>query len=230
MSDNPGFIDILASTLHDTKNSLGLLFNTLTNVIERCQKRDDSLSREFNLLQYEIKRLNHNMIRLLALYKAERSQFTVNIDYHSVSECIEDVAMQSEPILCSKGIEIETDCSGTLFWAFDRGLICEILDNVLNNASRYTKDKVRVSAREEDNYLIFRVEDNGPGYPDSMILSSGGSSLRKKAIDFRTGSTTLGLYFAELSAEYHVNKGRKGSICITNGGNLGGGIFKLSLP
>jgi K+-sensing histidine kinase KdpD len=149
VDDKMEFLDILASTLHDTKNSLGILSNTLTEIIEYFKEHDDSLFREFNTLQYEIKRLNHNQIRLLALYKAEKSQFTINMDYHSVSECIEEVVLQNEPILSSKGIKIETDCSEMLFWAFDSSLIHGILDNVLNNAYRYTKDKVKLSANKE---------------------------------------------------------------------------------
>lgn len=230
MDNNLNFIDILASTLHDTKNSLGLISNTLSKIIESYQEKDSSLSRDFNLLQYEIKRLNHNQIRLLSLYKAERSQFNVNIDYHSVSECVEDVIMQNEPFFTSKGIETEIDSSEMLFWAFDRVLICGILDNVLMNALRYTKDKVMVSACEAGGYLILKVEDNGPGYPENMLMNAEENRLRNKSVDFNTGSTKLGLYFAKLVASFHVNKERKGYIVLTNGGPLGGGAFTLYLP
>ena len=230
MNNNINFIDILASTLHDTKNSLGLLSNTLAKIIESCQEKDSSLSQDFNLLQYEIKRLNHNQIRLLALYKAEKSQFSVNVDYHSVSECLEDVAIQSEPFLASKGIEIELDCPETLFWAFDRSLIGGILDNVLNNALRYTKEKVRISAGEVNGYLILSVYDNGAGYPASMLVNGEDDILLKESVDFNTGSTMLGLYFAKLVAGLHVNKERQGYIALSNGGQLGGGTFALYLP
>lgn len=230
MDSGINFVDILASTLHDTKNSLGLLSNTIANIIERHQAADSSLAQDFNLLQYEIKRLNHNQIRLLALYKAEKSQFFVSIDYHSVSECIGDVAMQSAPLLASKGIEIEIDYQESLFWAFDQGLICGIMDNVLNNALRYTKDKVRVSAFEVNGYLLLKVEDNGAGYPESMLINEKDGIELQKAIDFNTGSTMLGLYFAKLVASCHVNRERKGYIALTNGGALGGGTFSLYLP
>lgn len=230
MDDKLDFLDILASTLHDTKNSLGMLSNTLAEIIERYKDRDDSLFREFNMLQYEIKRLNHNQIRLLSLYKAERSQFAINIDLHSVSECLEEVVLQNDHILGSKGIEIETDCQEGLFWAFDRGLVSGILDNVLNNAFRYAKDKVRLSVARDGLYLAIRLEDNGPGYPEEMLMDGREGSFRRETIDFGTGSTGLGLYFSMLVAGSHVNKDRKGRITITNGGTLGGGVFTLYIP
>jgi two-component system sensor histidine kinase SenX3 len=228
VNDSMDFLDILASTLHDTKNSLAMISNTLAEII--AQQQGDSLSREFSVVQYEIKRLNHNQMRLLSLYKAERSQFAINIDYHSVSECIEDVVLQNEPIFSAKSIESEMDCSETLFWAFDRSLISGILDGVLNNVFRYTKDKVRVSARVEGKYLMLRIEDNGPGYRESMLFSGREGTLQKKTIDFNTGSMGLGLHFAQLVAESHKNKDSKGYIAIANGGALGGGVFTLYIP
>lgn len=224
------FIDILASTLHDTKNSLGLLSNTLTNIIERCQGQDHSLSREFSLLQYEIKRLNHNQIRLLTLYKEERAQFSLNLDYHSVIDIIEDVALQNEPLLSSRGIDIEIDCHTELLGVFDRALVSGILDNALNNSFRYSKERVRISACNEDNYLLFKVEDDGPGYPPSMQFNHREGESLTKCVDFKTGSTTLGLYFAKLVAQYHRSKDRAGFISITNHSIFGGGVFALYLP
>ncbi len=224
------FPDIIASTLHDMKNSLGMLFNTLEEIIEQCKEQSCPSCEGFYMLQYEIKRLNHNMIRLLSLYKAERSQFTINVDFYSVSESIEDVILQSGHILSSKGIEIETDCPEELFWAFDRSLISVVLDNVLNNAFRYAKDKVRISAGEENGYMLIKIEDDGPGYPEFMLVGEQDELSYKKTIDFDAGSTGLGLYFSMLIAKSHVNNDREGYISIVNGSPLGGGVFTIHLP
>lgn len=230
MSDTLDFLDILASTLHDTKNSLGMISSTLAEIAAQQQEQGDSLSREFSVMQYEIKRLNHNQIRLLSLYKAHRSQFVINRDYHCVSECIEEVVMQNEPILLAKGIDSELDCPGELFWTFDRSLVGGIVDSVLNNTFRYTRDKVRVSAAEAGGYLVLKVEDNGDGYPEAMLIGSREETLRKKAIDFNTGSMGLGLYFAQLVARSHRKGDTGGYITLGNGGALGGGVFSLYIP
>lgn len=224
------FLDIFASTLHDMKNSLGMLFNTLEENIEQCKEKECSLFEGFYTLQYEIKRLNHSMIRLLSLYKAERSQFMINIDYYSVDEFIDDIVLQNEHLLSSRGIEIETDCPEGLFWAFDRGLLSGVLENVLNNAFRYTRDKVKISADKEDGRLFFRIEDNGPGYSEYMLVDDKEKSSYKKTIDFGTGSTGLGLYFSMLVAKSHTNADREGYISIINGGAFGGGVFSIYIP
>jgi len=230
MEDKMDFLDILASTLHDVKNSLGILFNTLEESIEQCREKECSLYGGFFTLQYEIKRLNHNMIRLLSLYKKEKSQFTINVDYYPVDEIIDDIVIQNKPLLSSKGIEIETDCPEGLFWTFDRSLVSGVLDNVLNNSFRYTKDKVRISANKEGEYLLLRIEDNGRGYPECMLVDDKEELSYKRTIDFDSGSTGLGLYFSMLVAKSHMNENREGYISILNGGALGGGAFTIYIP
>ena len=224
------FSDILASTLHDTKNSIGLLFNTLEEIISQCKAQSCSSYHGFYMLQYEIKRLNNNLIRLLSLYKATKDQFLINVDYHSVLDFFEDVLMQNEPVLNSKGIVLELDCSEELFWTFDRGLLGGVVDNIINNTFRYTKSKVMTSAREENGYLVIRIEDDGPGYPECMLFNDGQSGIFSKEVNFNTGSTGLGLYFAMLVAKSHNNKQKEGFISITNGGSYGGGVFTIYIP
>ncbi len=230
MDDQMNFADILASTLHDTKNSLGLLFNNLEDIIARCREQNCQRHTEFYALQYEIQRLNHSLIRLLSLYKAERSQLAANIDYHAVDDFLEEVTVAHERLLASRGIELIAQCDESLSWAFDSNLIGGVLDNIINNAFRYALTTVKVTAHAEDGYLVVQVEDDGAGYPSSMLINENREPHFKKDIDFKTGSTGLGLYFALMVAGMHENDGKKGFISIVNGGALGGGVFSVYLP
>lgn len=230
MNKKLDFRDILASTLHDTKNSLGILFNTLEEVIEECRERNCAAHERFYILQYEVKRLNNSLIRLLSLYKAEESQFAVHPDYYCVSDFLEDVAFQHKPLLSARGIDIFVDCPEELFWTFDRNLVSGVLDHVLNNAFNYTKDKVLICAGQGTEGLVLKVEDNGDGYPDCMIFDTGHGAAPQDTVNFNTGNTGLGLYFSMLVANSHVNAGREGHISVKNGGVLGGGVFSIFLP
>jgi two-component system, OmpR family, sensor histidine kinase SenX3 len=230
MTDKMDFSDILASTLHDTKNSLGLLFNNLEDIITDCREKKCPSHVEFYKLQYEIKRLNHGLIRLLSLYKAEKSQLAINIDYHSIGDILEEVTIQHESLLNARGIRIETDCDPALFWALDRNLIAGVLDNIINNAFRYTKEKVKISSLVENGYLVIRIEDDGIGYPPSMLFNEKNNPEFKKGIDFQTGSTGLGIYFSVMVSALHKNNERLGFISIANGGALNGGVFSIYIP
>jgi len=227
--DKIDFLDILASTIHDTKNSLSILFNTMEEVTGECRERNCATHQRFYALQYEIKRLNGSLIRLLSLYKAERGKFSINMDLYSVGEFLEEVVLENQPLLASKGINTEVNCPDSLFRAFDQGLVASVLHNVLNNAYHYAGDRVRISAREEKGYLLLQVEDNGKGYPASMIMDTENYPAGKTDV-FKTGSTGLGLYFSMLVAQSHTNGEREGRISVENGGAFGGGVFTIHLP
>lgn len=230
METKMSFSDILASTLHDTKNSLGILFNNLEDIIASCRSENCARHSDFYMLQYEIQRLNHSLIRLLSLYKAEKSQLSANIDYHGISDILEEVTAAHEILLGSRGIKLLTQCDNRLFWAFDRSLVEGVLDNVINNAFRYAQVTVKISALVENGYLVLKIEDDGKGYPATMLMNEEKQPEFKQEIDFKTGSTGLGLYFSMMVAGMHVNQGKKGFISVVNGGSLGGGVFSIYLP
>ena len=52
----------------------------------------------------------------------------------------------------------------------------------------------------------------------------------KRGISFETGSTGLGLYFADIVARLHQAGDATGCIRLSNDSRLGGGCFTLELP
>ena len=71
------------------------------------------------------------------------------------------------------------------------------------------------------------IADDGIGYPEFMLKEQENFI---KSIDHSTGSTGLGLYFAGQIARLHKQGENKGTIKLLNGGELKGGIFRLTLP
>ncbi|MBI5603131.1 MAG: sensor histidine kinase, partial [Deltaproteobacteria bacterium] len=179
-------------------------------------------------LQYEAKRVNNNLIQLLTLYKMDKAQLTLNIDYQVVSEIIEEAVLYNKPLLDSKAIHIEVDCSDGFSWFFDRDLIGGVINNVLNNAFRYAKEVIKITARKDARgFLNIQIEDDGAGYPEHMLNKVPDTPM---ATGFFTGGTGLGLYFAHSVAKLHKNKDREGYILITNSQDQEGGCFSIYLP
>ena len=217
----------LASTTHDMKNSLSMMLNVIDEIVDNCGPDNCSSHKQLLQMQYEAKRVNNNLVQLLTLYKMDKNQLSINISLYPVSELLGETILQNRTLLDYKGIEIFSECPDDLSWFFDRDLISGVINNVLNNAFRYAKDKITLRASEKDGCLVISIEDNGEGYPDSMIESGNQTS---KGVSFKTGSTGLGLYFASVIAMVHKNKGREGSIALSNGGEYGGGCFTITLP
>lgn len=223
------FTDFIASSIHDMKNSLNIQVSSLEKVAVHCRQQGDSTSFEsLGQIIYQANRMNSNLIQLLSLYKLGKSIYPVDIVEHSVFEVIQEALLQNQSVMDFKGISISVDCDENCYWYIDRDLLTGILINALNNAYNYTLDKIRVVAKIEGGILELRVEDNGRGYPQSMLQDDG--VMANKGISFSSGSTGLGFYFSSLVAKMHINGTQQGALIIENGGAYGGGCFVVKLP
>ncbi|MEO5357582.1 MAG: HAMP domain-containing histidine kinase [Nitrospirae bacterium YQR-1] len=222
------FATILASAVHDMKNSLSMLLNYLDEVVDYFKEIEVPEAVQLTHLHYEAKRVNNNLIQLLSLYRLDKSMYSLNITYNSVSELFNELVVQNMTMLEHKNISFETECEDDLYWFYDQDMVAGVLNSTINNSFRYTKSKLRLAAIVEEGYLKITVEDDGCGYPKSLMETTSNHS--GKSINFNSGSTGLGLFFAEIVADFHTNKNKKGYITLANGCTLGGGCFSLYLP
>jgi len=221
------FSAIIASSVHDMKNSLCMLLGALDEIMTRCEPASCPSFEGFSHVRYEGNRVNNSLIQLLSLYRISNGQYSLNLTENDVEECLEECFLESQGLLQLKGIESALNCDEELFWFFDYNLIVGLLNSVINNSYKYTKSIVRLSAYIEENYLVISVEDDGNGYPSAMLHED---KSHVPGIDYKTGSTGLGLYFASQIASMHESKGRRGYISTTNDGANGGGRFAIYLP
>lgn len=220
------FSDILASSIHDIKNALSMVTGTIEQLT--CDPQfalvdDPKITR----LQLEAQRVNHDLIQLLVLYRHENGKLSPNLTEINLEEFIEEIVVENRALSEARGIRIDTVCDPSINGFFDEHLIRIVINNALNNAQRYTRDQILLSADATEDYLRLRIEDNGEGFPETMLeLQAALESAQR--ID--QGRTQLGLYFSNLIAHLHADKDRRGFIRLANNVDLCGGCFSLWLP
>jgi K+-sensing histidine kinase KdpD len=217
-----------AMVSHDIKNSLGILLRDINKITGDCQVTGCGLRKECADMEYEVRRINSNLVKMLTLFKVEQGDYMLNIDAHSVYEFIEELMLEHGLIMREKEIDYTIDCADDLFWYFDRNLMTGVLGNAINNAIRYTKSRIRIAARSTSEGLQLAVEDNGLGFTPSM-LEQQVVTLQEES-GFINNNTSLGIYFTKLALDMHQHDGLSGKIAMQNGGELGGGQFFMSLP
>lgn len=219
------FAGLLASSIHDMKNSLGIVLGTLDDLVESDLTgagRDRVAG-----LQQETRRVREHLVQLLALYRMEHSGFAPNICEQSVEAFLEDCLLRDKPMMDARGLEGELDCRADLYWCFDPDLVAGVIGNAMHNAARYARGRLMLAAEVRDGWLRVSVNDDGEGVPAAM---TGAAVDGPAAIDFSSGSTGLGLCFSANAAALHGAAGRRGHVRLENGGALGGGLFVLCLP
>ncbi len=222
------FSAVLASSVHDMKNSLCMIIQSLENLAQEVSADNPSYADKFSSLHYEASRLNGGLIHLLALYRHDLDAMPLNVDEVFVEELFDELIAKNDLYIESKGIELETCVETDLAWYFDFDLVMNLINDVLVNAMRYSENKIRLSAAiTEQHCLQITIEDNGCGYPQDLLNSSANPTDKR---NLQAGRTGLGLYFASMIAKAHRVGDTTGSIKLTNGGDLGGSVFTLTLP
>ncbi|WP_409521316.1 sensor histidine kinase [Massilia sp.] len=222
----------LASTAHDMKNSISVLSGTLERLLDGASPQTETAYPQMAQMLYQTRRLNDNLMQLLALYKqVGQPEYPFDVQAIPMVELAEQVAALGRVLLQSRGIAFEVEVDTDLIWHLDEDLIVGVVSHAVNNAVNYTRDRIRLALRQEGDLLEIRVEDNGDGYPQAL-LDAGAEAMSgvSSGVDFRTNSAGLGLYFAREVARMHRHRGRHGAVRLENGGRLGGGCFILTLP
>tara|TARA_R110001583_G_C5665925_1_gene410121 strand:+ start:7052 stop:7738 length:687 start_codon:yes stop_codon:yes gene_type:complete len=224
--DQLDFSTVLATSIHDMKNSLFMLLQS----IESLNLADNLTAHQHQSvadLHYQTSRINSTLMQLLALYRDEKKQLPIYIEQNSVNELITDIVERHRLYLQSRHINVSIEIKNDLIAYFDLDLINYLLGDIFINALRHTKDSVIISVSYETPFLVFKVEDNGNGYPQDMLDVNRNSSYTFNANKGRSG---LGLIFAKKIAEQHKTDNHKGNISLENKPNNSGSIFTLRLP
>ena len=220
----------LASTAHDMKNSISVLSGTLERLLDGATPETEKAYAQMAQMLYQTRRLNDNLMQLLALYKqVGKAGYPFDLQPLEVGQVVEQVAALARVLLESRCIALELDYDPEQMVHADEDLIVGVISHAVNNALHYTRDRIRLSVRELDGALEIRVEDNGEGFPPAL-LAAGTPASDASGVNFLTNSAGLGLYFSGEVARMHQHRGRHGAVRLENGGQLGGGCFILTLP
>ena len=207
------------------KNSIGMLLSTVEQLDQSEVSEDRDSKSKLALLHAEASRINNDLVHLLGIYRMDQDHLCLNYQECFVFDILQDQVVNNGIIFRSESLKVEIECDDKLSWFFDEQLIADVIGNVLINAAKYAKSSIIIKAEVIESFLKISVLDDGNGYPEKML--SNPDEL-KNGIDFATGSTKLGLFFASRIALEHQKDEQSGYIHLEN--YDGGGMFSLCLP
>lgn len=227
ITENLDFSSVIAVAIHDMKNSLSLLMQTIEQLAKQIPETDTSAREGINNVHYEANRMNITLVQVLSLYRSELDALPVNIDECFIIDILEELVESNRTYINQKDICVTINVHQDLCWFLDRELIYLMVHDVLINAIRYGCDHIEINAQEIDTRLHISVTDDGSGYPETMLEMA---TVNLSTFCISEGRTGLGLFFARLIAQAHKNKAESGFIKLSNDEKTGGSIFELSLP
>ena len=118
-------------------------------------------------------------------------------------------------------IDWSLDCPPELTAPVEEGDLAEILGNLLDNARKWARSEVHISARSEADNVELTIEDDGPGVPESDRARVMGRGTR---LDESVPGSGLGLSIVKVVVEAYG-----GELNLSNSAR-GGLSVRLSLP
>lgn len=192
---------LLNSLSHELRTPISTIIaatdNLQTNNKRLTPENKSELLEEISTASF---RLNQQVENLLNMSRLEAGFIQPKKDWCDISEIIYDAVKRVEDNKIHQQIHISINPGIPLF-KLDKGMLDQIIYNLLNNAVIYTKHDccIKIMATSYANILEIIVEDNGPGFPKEEIKNVFDKFYRLK--NSGTGGTGLGLSIVKGFAE-----------------------------
>ncbi len=222
----------LSNISHEIRTPLNSIIGFSDLLIE---KEDDDEKIEFlSIIKYSSNKLLDIVNDVIDISRLETGQMKITREYFDIGEFISFVfkIYESDKVLLSKNnlaikLDLPDYLKGQKLYS-DKTRIQQILNNLINNAIKYTdKGEIELSLElsriNGTDMLVFKVKDTGRGIPDNMLNIIFDRFRQVEENDYRTG-TGLGLSICKGIVEL-----LGGQIWVESTVGLGS-IFYFSIP
>lgn len=220
-------IKLYNTLLNSLSHELRTPIATILGAVDALQEGSGKLSKgQASELLFEIDkaswRLNRQVENLLNMSRLETGMLKLNLDWCDVNELIHSVLQKYTD---RKGHIIKFEVNEALpLFKLDRGLMEQVLQNLIHNAVNYTPEGtvIYLEASLAKEYCRIVIRDNGPGIPESELPAIFDKFYRLP--NSKAGGSGLGLSVVKGFVEAH-----RGSIKVEN--EIGGGAkFSMDIP
>jgi two-component system sensor histidine kinase TctE len=215
--------DFLANVAHQLRTPLAG-FKTQLEWLQQKYADEPETARSANLMMSSTERMVRQTNQLLSLARAEPSQFEKNrlaiVDLDKlVEESIQHFVQEAD----KKDIDLGFDLRPTKVLG-DRFLLRDLVDNLIDNAIRYSPQNgaVTVSCFQNNAIGAIAIEDSGPGIPASDREKIFNRFYR---LDDKVAGSGLGLTIVRDIAKDH-----DATIIVESGPEGKGTIFRVEFP
>lgn len=214
---------LLNSLSHELRTPISAIIGAVDMLKEGKEKIAESSQIELlNQIDIAGTRLNRQVENLLNMSRLETGMLKPNLDWCDLNELINAV-IQKLPLSYKQTIIFEPDENLPLL-KFDRGLMEQVLQNLLYNAINYTPEHavIEITATQKAGNCTISVSDNGHGIPEAGLGLLFDKFYRLPQT--KAGGSGLGLSIVKGFVEAH-----KGKVKAAN--NMGGGaLFLIEFP
>ncbi len=237
--------DMTYMLVHDLRSPLTVLGNSFTLMEDAFAARDSELFGTFvEMAQRSSDRMLDLVNGLLDVSELESDELELNCETVDVRGLLQEVVTQLSPLAAPAEITLEVSVTeGLPPLHVDVGLIRRVLNNLVDNAIKFTPDesRVRVWAQLDPEggqlegelghtSVLIGVSDEGPGIPEDEQHKLFEKFHHVSSVKGRRSGSGLGLPFCKLAVEAHGGKIWVESPSSEISSAEAGSTFLLTLP
>lgn len=181
---------------HDLKNPIHAI-GGLVQLMKTSGNLNADVLEFVNHIEVSVNKMKALISKLLDLNRIEREASMVQLQSVNLKELLSRVMTTFQEPAAAKKIELVLQApSNVTEFRSDPSLIEQVLDNLMSNAIKFSElgKKVFLRATKMGSYLVFEVEDQGPGIKENEVPKLFGSFQRLSARPTAGESSTgLGL-------------------------------------
>lgn len=193
------FISVVSHQLRSPLSNLRWAIELLMS--GKLGKIEEKQLEYFKILKENNSRMQELISDLLVVSRIQTARLTFKKEDFSMKELVEELIAEYKTFAAASNVQIALDASDNLPKVFsDRFQIESVIENLLDNAIRYIKDKGKIEIRlsKKDNYIHFSIKDDGVGIPKKDQKYIFQKFFRSENIvRYQTQGSGLGLYISK---------------------------------
>ncbi|MFQ6084610.1 MAG: sensor histidine kinase [Candidatus Aminicenantia bacterium] len=193
------FVSIVSHQLRSPLSNLRWVIELLMS--GRLGKIEKKQTEYFRTLKENSSRMQELISDLLIVSRIETAKLPLRRKEFSLEDLVKDLISEYEPFAKASNTEISFEVQENLPKIFaDPSRIKLVIENLLDNAIRYIKDKgkVEISLFEKNKNIYFGIKDNGVGIPKEDQKYIFRKFFRSENVmRYQTQGSGLGLYISK---------------------------------
>lgn len=225
--------EFVSNVSHELRTPLTSLKSYIETLVDGAWEDKEIAPKFLKVIQSESERMIRMVTDLLTLSKMDSGRQVLQLDIVDITSLLKKVLDRYDMLLASENYKekhykiIRRTVDFSLFAEVDQDRIIQVLDNLLNNAIKYSPDGGEIIVRliETEKDICISVTDSGLGIPRQSLNKIFTRFYRvDKARSRKQGGTGLGLAISKEVIELH-----RGKIWVNSIENNGSTFF-ISLP
>jgi signal transduction histidine kinase len=226
--------ELISNVSHDLRTPLSSMQGYLEMLMRPSITAEDRKN-HIEIAFKHCRRLTQLVKELFELSKLDAGRINPQWEDFSLAELLQDVAQKFLLTAQQKNVTITTPQSSQLFIVnADIGLIERVLENLIDNAIRYTPSggMIQLSLAQQEGNVEVGIKDNGVGLAEEDIphiferyyrgQNSAAHQAQSTGLGLAIVKRILELHNSTISVESHLNQGTYFKFPLQVNGQLGG--------